>query len=182
MCSSIMLVWWLVPSAGRCSILWSKYMAFNGTYYIPTYIRRWTASIMPLFLFIRTGEGHELQFATNHLGPFLLTKLLLPLLRRAPAARCSCFLCWFIQQHSHDWPFSVATAPLIIFAFCAYNWWPLLYYKFWSLLWFNWLCRVVTVSSMAHKSGTIFFDDLAFNTIAYRPFKVDLVNKSFSLC
>ena len=38
------------------------------------------------------------------------------------------------------------------------------------------------MSSMAHKSGTIFFDDLAFNTIAYRPFKVDLVNKSFSLC
>jgi len=65
----------------------------------------------------RTSEGHELQFATNHLGPFLLTKLLLPLLRKAPAA------------------------------------------------------RVVTVSSMAHKSGTIFFDDLAFNTIAYRPFK-----------
>merc|ERR1712237_35012 len=36
---------------------------------------------------------------------------------------------------------------------------------------FNSLCRVVTVSSMAHKSGAIFFDDLAFNTIAYRPFK-----------
>ena len=35
----------------------------------------------------RSSEGHELQFATNHLGPFLLTKLLLPLLRKAPAAR-----------------------------------------------------------------------------------------------
>ena len=67
---------------------WSKCMACNGTYHVPTYyIRGWTASIMPLFLFIRTSEGHELQFGTNHLGPFLLTKLLLPLLRKAPAAR-----------------------------------------------------------------------------------------------
>ena len=38
----------------------------------------------PLF---RSNEGHELQFATNHLGPFLLTNMLLPLLRAAPAAR-----------------------------------------------------------------------------------------------
>ena len=38
----------------------------------------------PLF---RSSEGHELQFATNHLGPFLLTNMLLPLLRAAPTAR-----------------------------------------------------------------------------------------------
>lgn len=32
-------------------------------------------------------DGHELMLATNHLGPFLLTNLVLPLLRRAPAGR-----------------------------------------------------------------------------------------------
>lgn len=34
-----------------------------------------------------TKEGFELQFGTNHLGPFALTGRLLPLLRRAAAAR-----------------------------------------------------------------------------------------------
>lgn len=32
-------------------------------------------------------DGHELTWATNFLGPFLLTRLLLPGLRKAPAAR-----------------------------------------------------------------------------------------------
>ena len=35
----------------------------------------------------RTAQGFELQFATNHLGHFLLTSRLLPLLRAASAAR-----------------------------------------------------------------------------------------------
>lgn len=34
-----------------------------------------------------TGDGHELMFATNHLGHFALTGRLLPLLSAAPAAR-----------------------------------------------------------------------------------------------
>ncbi|HEY1077470.1 MAG TPA: oxidoreductase [Fontimonas sp.] len=34
-----------------------------------------------------TAEGHELHLATNHLGPFALTGLLLDRLRAAPAAR-----------------------------------------------------------------------------------------------
>ena len=34
-----------------------------------------------------TEEGHELTFAINHLGPFLLTNLLLPTLKKAPEAR-----------------------------------------------------------------------------------------------
>ena len=34
-----------------------------------------------------TEDGYELQFALNHLAPFLLTHELMPLLRRAPAAR-----------------------------------------------------------------------------------------------
>ena len=35
----------------------------------------------------RTAEGWELQFATNHLGHFLLTNLLVPALKRAGSAR-----------------------------------------------------------------------------------------------
>jgi NAD(P)-dependent dehydrogenase (short-subunit alcohol dehydrogenase family) len=35
----------------------------------------------------RTRQGFEMQFGTNHLGPFALTGLLLPLLRRARAPR-----------------------------------------------------------------------------------------------
>ena len=34
-----------------------------------------------------SAEGHELQLAVNHLAPFLLTHELMPLLRKAPAAR-----------------------------------------------------------------------------------------------
>jgi NAD(P)-dependent dehydrogenase (short-subunit alcohol dehydrogenase family) len=34
-----------------------------------------------------TEDGYELQFAINHLAPFLLTHELMPLLRQAPAAR-----------------------------------------------------------------------------------------------
>ena len=34
-----------------------------------------------------TAQGHELQFGTNHLGHFLLTGLILPLLKAAPTAR-----------------------------------------------------------------------------------------------
>ena len=34
-----------------------------------------------------TAEGFELMFATNHLGPFLLTNLLLPLLRAGTPSR-----------------------------------------------------------------------------------------------
>lgn len=32
-------------------------------------------------------DGHELMFASNHLGPFLLTRLLLPALEKSPQAR-----------------------------------------------------------------------------------------------
>jgi len=37
--------------------------------------------------YVSTSEGFELQFAVNHLAPFLLTHELLPLLQKAPAAR-----------------------------------------------------------------------------------------------
>jgi NAD(P)-dependent dehydrogenase (short-subunit alcohol dehydrogenase family) len=37
--------------------------------------------------FERTTDGFELQLATNHLGPFLLTGLLIPALRRAAPSR-----------------------------------------------------------------------------------------------
>lgn len=37
--------------------------------------------------YVTTGDGFELQFAVNHLAPFLLTHELLPLLKAAPAGR-----------------------------------------------------------------------------------------------
>jgi NAD(P)-dependent dehydrogenase (short-subunit alcohol dehydrogenase family) len=37
--------------------------------------------------FARTADGHEMQFGTNHLGPFLLTALLMPALLAAAPAR-----------------------------------------------------------------------------------------------
>lgn len=36
---------------------------------------------------MESAQGHEIQFATNHLGHFLLTKQLLPALEKAPAGR-----------------------------------------------------------------------------------------------
>jgi NAD(P)-dependent dehydrogenase (short-subunit alcohol dehydrogenase family) len=59
---------------------------------------REAASLGPLHLLVNnagvmapphrlTADGFELQFATNHLGPFLLTGLLLPQLREAGTAR-----------------------------------------------------------------------------------------------
>jgi NAD(P)-dependent dehydrogenase (short-subunit alcohol dehydrogenase family) len=44
------------------------------------------AGVLPLERII-TDEGFELTFATNVLGPFLLTELLLPKLRKSPAGR-----------------------------------------------------------------------------------------------
>jgi NAD(P)-dependent dehydrogenase (short-subunit alcohol dehydrogenase family) len=46
----------------------------------------------------RTADGFELQLATNHLGPFALTGLLLPALRQRPGARVvtvSSMVHWF---------------------------------------------------------------------------------------
>lgn len=37
--------------------------------------------------YVSTSEGFELQFALNHLAPFLLTQLLLPLLKASPQGR-----------------------------------------------------------------------------------------------
>jgi NAD(P)-dependent dehydrogenase (short-subunit alcohol dehydrogenase family) len=37
--------------------------------------------------YVSTADGYELQFAVNHLAPFLLTNELMPLLKSAPSAR-----------------------------------------------------------------------------------------------
>jgi len=65
----------------------------------------------------KTKDGFELQLATNHLGPFLLTLELLPLIRKGQNP------------------------------------------------------RIVTVSSLAHKTGKIYFEDINFASIPYKPFK-----------
>ncbi|MDQ2651109.1 MAG: oxidoreductase [Actinomycetota bacterium] len=65
----------------------------------------------------RTKQGHELQFATNHLGHFALTGHLLPTLLRAPSP------------------------------------------------------RVITVSSTAHRPGSIAFSDLQWERRRYQPWR-----------
>ncbi|HEX7189748.1 MAG TPA: oxidoreductase [Actinomycetes bacterium] len=53
----------------------------------------------------RTVDGFELQLATNHLGPFALTGLLLPALLQRPAARVvtvSSFMHWFGSMQFGD--------------------------------------------------------------------------------
>jgi NAD(P)-dependent dehydrogenase (short-subunit alcohol dehydrogenase family) len=65
---------------------------------VDTFARRWLASHGPLHLLIlnagimacplaRTAEGWEMQFATNHLGHFLLTARLIERLRESAPAR-----------------------------------------------------------------------------------------------
>ncbi len=34
----------------------------------------------------KTSDGHDLTWGTNHLGPFLLTELLMPMLEKASAS------------------------------------------------------------------------------------------------
>jgi len=45
------------------------------------------AGLLPVKERKTSAQGYELGVATNHLGPFLLTSLLLPLLQKSPAAR-----------------------------------------------------------------------------------------------
>ena len=74
------------------------------------------AGVMMLPKRLSTRDGFEMQFGTNHLGHFALTRLLLPLLQRADAP------------------------------------------------------RIVTISSLAHRSGKIDFSDLQAKR-KYRPIK-----------
>lgn len=46
--------------------------------------------------YTQTEDGYELQFAVNHLAPFLLTHLLLPYLQKAPEGRVLT-----VSSHSH---------------------------------------------------------------------------------
>ena len=67
----------------------------------------------------RTEDGFEMQIGTNHFGHFLLTNLVMPLVKKAaPGA------------------------------------------------------RIVNVSSLAHESGVMQWDDINWNTTPYSPIKV----------
>ena len=71
----------------------------------------------------RTEDGFEMQIGTNHLGHFLLTNLVMPLVKKAaPGA------------------------------------------------------RIVNVSSLAHESGVMQWDDINWNTTPYSPIKVTYCN------
>ena len=71
----------------------------------------------------QTEDGFEMQIGTNHLGHFLLTNLVMPLVKKAaPGA------------------------------------------------------RIVNVSSLAHESGVMQWDDLNWNTTPYSPIKVTYCN------
>ena len=76
---------------------------------------------------LRTEDGFEMQIGTNHLGHFLLTNLVMPLVKKAaPGA------------------------------------------------------RIVNVSSLAHESGVMQWDDLNWNTTPYSPIKVAYCNPHVS--
>ncbi len=51
-----------------------------------------------VFWFTQTAEGIEVQWAVNHLAPFLLTQKLLPLLKKAPEARVIT-----VSSQNHSW-------------------------------------------------------------------------------
>ena len=71
----------------------------------------------------RTEDGFEMQIGTNHLGHFLLTNLVMPLVKKAaPGA------------------------------------------------------RIVNVSSLAHESGVMQWDDINWDTTPYSPIKVTHCN------
>ena len=53
----------------------------------------------------KSKQGHELQFATNHLGPFLLSKLLLPHMQSPGVSQPDSFIVNVLAQM-----YSLATA------------------------------------------------------------------------
>lgn len=64
------------------------------------------AGVMPA-QFTRSADGHELNFAVNHLAPFSLTQQLLPLLRasgRARVVNVSSMMHRFGRPDFDDWP------------------------------------------------------------------------------
>lgn len=76
----------------------------------------------------RTEDGFEMQIGTNHFGHFLLTNLVMPLVKKAaPGA------------------------------------------------------RIVNVSSLAHESGVMQWDDINWNTTPYSPIKVKQKNQGSTI-
>lgn len=93
----------------------------------------------------RTGEGLELQFATNHLGHFSLTGLLLPLLLAADAGNST------RDPSAEPDP---ATTPTPVGSVTPTGAHP----------------RVVVVSSVAARGGRVQLSDLQFERRSYTPF------------
>ena len=61
--------------------------AFSRSWKIPLHILILNAGVMAVPTLLRNDQGHELQFATNYVGHFILTMNLYPWLERATGAR-----------------------------------------------------------------------------------------------
>ena len=97
----------------------------------------------------KTYDGFEMQIGTNHFGHFLLTELLIPLLRKSSSTG---FTPRYVLHYDQRQSLSI---KIIMIEFGEYK------TKQLRLL-ANLQFRIVIVSSLAHEQGSIKWDDIHF--------------------